>query len=407
MLKKLQNRFILVTMVSVVIVLTIIMVSINIINYSKVNSYADSVLDLLIQNNGQFPLQQDQLNDVTFFSQNDRITGETQFETRYFTVIYDKSGNILVVDTVRITLVNEEEAVQYANEIMSEDDLQGYKDTYRYRVCATNEGTLIVFVDCAQQLINASDFLSASIWISCGGILGVFIIVLLLSKKIIQPIANSYQKQKHFITDSSHELKTPLTIISANNEIIELESGETESTRSISKQVDRMNSMVKSLTRLAKIDEKDALEEKVRFNLSDAVVDVVDMFIKTAKTKGKEMKSDIEENIDYNGDEKLIRQLVSILLDNAIKYSLSQINISLSKYKTHIYLNVNNDTNGIDKGNLDKCFDRFYRSDNMRASEIEGSGIGLSIAKEIVLLHKGKISAYSDDSINFNIKAVL
>jgi len=165
--------------------------------------------------------------------------------------------------------------------------------------------------------------------------------------------------------------------------------------------------MVKSLISLAKIDEQAVLQEKEKFNFTDALVDVVELFSNAAKVQGKTIIKNIEENIVYTGDEKLMRQLFNILLDNAIKYSLTEINILLLKNKNHIEFTISNNTNKIESGDLYKYFDRFYRSDEMRASQIEGNGIGLSIVKEIVELHKGKITAFSDDGKVFVVKIIL
>jgi len=406
MIKKLQKRFIIVTMIAVIVVLTIIMVSINIINYSNIRDYSDNVLSILSENDGKFPMQN--LPDGNYRpSVNNGMTNETPFETRFFIVKYNEDGTINNVDVSKIMSIDSEHAVDYANSVVNGNNLKGYLSVYRYNIVKINDEKLVIFKDCARELENANVFLKTSIFISLFGTLCVFVIVCYLSKKVITPIAKSYEKQKHFITDASHELKTPLTIISANNELTEIESGETESTKSIAKQVSKMTAMVKSLIVLSKIDEHEALKEKEKFNISDAVVDVIDLFVNIAKTKNIKLITEIEDNIEYIGDENIIRQLISILLDNAIKYSLNEINVSLKKIKNHNEFIISNNTNGIEVGDLNKYFNRFYRSDKMRASMIEGNGIGLSIAKEIVELHKGKIIAFSNDGKVFVIKIEL
>ncbi|MFA6867095.1 MAG: HAMP domain-containing sensor histidine kinase [Clostridia bacterium] len=407
MIKKIQKQFIIIAMVAIFSVLAIIMVTINVINYDKVGEFADTVLDSLSSNNGEFGTPPPQGEESVRPPMENGMTNETPFETRFFTVKYNLDGEIVNVNVSKIFSINEEQAEEYANNVTSGNKDKGYNNFYRYKVTEKEDGKLVIFVDCTRGLTNANQFLQTSIIISIAGLLCVFLLVLFFSKKAMAPIIKSYEKQKHFITDSSHELKTPLTIISANNEITELESGETDCTKSIARQVTRMTSMVKSLTALSKIDEQEALEEKEKFNFSDAVLDVYAQFENIARTQQKILTKKVEENIEYVGDEKIIRQLVNVLLDNAVKYSFNKINVELARVKNHIELKVTNNTNGIEEGNLNKYFDRFYRSDEMRASAIEGNGIGLSIVKEIVELHKGKISAYSEDGEIFVIKIIL
>ena len=224
--------------------------------------------------------------------------------------------------------------------------------------------------------------------------------------KAVKPIALSYEKQKKFITDAGHELRTPLTIISANAEIIELESGENECTDVIKKQVRRMTEMTKNLVKLSKIDEKENIKDKVDFNLSGILKDVLSNFNKYIETENKE----ISDDIIINGNISLIRNLFHILLDNAVKYSITNIYIKLQKQKNKIIFEIKNDSLYIDNNDLNNVFDRFYRSAEVRASNIEGSGIGLSIAKEIILLHKGDIKASSIETNGKNyflIKIIL
>ena len=237
--------------------------------------------------------------------------------------------------------------------------------------------------------------------------MGVFILLVIFSKPLVLPIAKSYERQKRFITDASHELKTPLTIISANNELIEMENGESESTRAIEKQVNRLTTLVKNLISLSKIDESERLNSAKNFSLSDALIDVCENFKVAFRNSNKYFTYDVEEGIDYFGDENLIRQLINILLDNANKYSLTKVNVNLEKVGNKINIVVTNDSKEVEERNLKEYFERFYRSQMSRSSDVEGSGIGLSLAKEIVTLHKGEISAYGIDTNTFQIKIEL
>ncbi len=407
MIKKLRIKLILLTMVSVTLVLAIIMTSVNLSNYITTTNDIDFVMDRLIENGGDFerfkPKEFDDDFDDDDFPFPNGMGRETAFETRFFSVefIYNTGA---VVSNLKNISIDEEEAIALATSVLSKE--RGYKDEYRYRVQSTNQSIKVYFVDAETRLSQFHTFLLLSTLISLGSILIVFVIIFLLSKRIVKPISDAYERQKRFITNAAHELKTPLTIISANNEMIEISNGESELTLGINKQINRMNNMVKNLSTLSKIDET-ANVNRINFNISDALDDLINQFDESFKDKNILIKKEVDNELIYNGDEGLIRQLFSILLDNAVKYSKSYLNIKANKLNNKILISLSNDGIKIDEGNLDRCFERFYRFDETRASSIEGSGIGLSIAKEIVSLHKGEIHAIGHLNNVFEIKIIL
>mgnify|MGYP002706656680 FL=1 len=223
-------------------------------------------------------------------------------------------------------------------------------------------------------------------------------LVLFWSKKIFKPVAESYDKQKRFITDASHEIKTPLTIIDANTEVIEMVSGESEWTRNTRDQVKRLTALTNQMVALSRLDENPEPREKAEFNLSDVAYEVIDHFTSLSEVKGKRINADIQNGIIYIGDENSIRQLISILVDNAMKYAVSSeaIDITLKRDGRKVRFTLGNLTEGMEEGDQRMLFERFYRPDSSRNSETGGSGIGLSLAKSIVESHKGKITAKCD-----------
>ena len=226
-----------------------------------------------------------------------------------------------------------------------------------------------------------------------------------MSKKAVKPLAEAYEKQNLFITNASHELKTPLTIISANNEMLEIENGENEYSQAINKQINKMNSMVKNLTMLSRIYEStNIFYENV--DLSEVMLEIVNLYKIPFKNKNINFNYTINNDIIIKGDIMMLKQLFASLFDNALKYTKDDFELSLVKQSNKIVCTFTNNSYDIKKGNLDKCFERFYRLEEVRGSMIEGSGIGLSLAKEITYLHKGTIEAFAPEDNIFTIKLV-
>lgn len=500
MITKLRRNFILVAMCSMAAVLAVIVGTLNLVSYLNMVTKADNILELLAENDAAFPVlpgkmepvdkqpaareegqalaenQQEQKEEGQELSetlQKQREEGqglaetlleqkedpgkrraslhiqgmspETPFETRYFSVKLDRTGQVTLVDTGKIAAVETEDAVEFAEEILESGRKHGFYDSYRYQVVTEEDSVMILFVDRSRELASFQTLVLASVSMSVLGMLAVFLLVLFFSKKVFHPVAASYEKQKQFITDASHELKTPLTIISANVEVLEMELADAEMEKpatelrmeyareqiegeeyaekktvetvpaentwikSIKNQIARLTVLVEQLVTLSRMDENNELKEAGDFSLSDAVQETVELFCQPAERKGISLETDVQENANYHGEEKLIRQMVSLLVDNAVKYSPKggNIKVTLSAKGKHYQLTVRNTTEEIPRGNLDILFERFYRLDSSRNSGTGGSGIGLSIVKSIVEAHKGRISARSEDGKSLTIVVVL
>ena len=394
-------------MSAVILVISIIMVAINIFNFNEVKKYSDGLLDTIVYDRAFFEREKDdnpppmEPQEGGIFNPAFRRSMETPFETRYFTVYYGSDTRNINLD--HIASVDCEKATEYFEAALKSGKENGYIDNFRYKVVEKNDDDVMVaFVDCSRQIMSAESFLKISIVVSLAAIGVVFIGVFFISKRVVAPIVKSYERQKQFITDASHELKTPLTIISANNELVEMEYGENQSTKAINKQVIRMNSLVKNMSMLSKIDETSRLEKK-EFSLTDALIDNIEAF--KPSIEGKDLELDIKDDVKVYADENLVRQMIAILLDNARKYSLTRIKIELTKAQK-ASLVITNDCSNISEVDLKKVFDRFYRDSTARAQKEDGSGIGLAIAKEIVTLHNGEILALNDNG-DFLIKVIL
>ena len=400
MFKQLLKRYFLITTITIIVVVITMVGGINIVNYTRVQIHSKNILVRLIENNGILEVN---TPPEPGERPNNKIKEETLGFTKYFSVKFNEDGTVSAF-TERAFNITNEKAIEMANNAKSENSIDGYIDYYRYMI--SEDGNLVVFVGCYERLSEATNFLVSSVIISFVGIVIVMVLSYFFLKRALNPIEESYIKQKSFITDASHELKTPLTIISANNEILEMEYGESESTISINKQIERMNDMVKNLTILARMDEESGKTSFDNINISDIILDSIDNFKSAFQSENKELNFDIDKNIIISGNELQIRHLFSILLENALKYSISYTNISLKKQSSNIIFLINNDAKEVENGDLSKYFERFFRGDFVRASNIEGSGIGLSIAKEISLIHKFHIQAFGNNN-TFNIKITI
>ncbi|MBQ3065238.1 MAG: HAMP domain-containing histidine kinase [Clostridia bacterium] len=404
MIRSLKRKFILLTMTSLFALLTVIVVGMNMINYRAVVAEADDILTLLTQNKGHFPeFVPDKAGRFPF-----GMSPETPYESRFFSVLMQPDGSIIQADTGRIASVNTKTAISYATHVMKTGNRCGFVGNYRY--IRDNNGTSvrIIFLDCGRRLHAFRTFLSTSIIIALTGFMIVFLAVIILSGRIIRPIAESYEKQKRFITDAGHELKTPLTVINANIDLLEMEIAENECLSDIRLQTQRLHALTNDLVILAKMEESEAAFPMIDLPISEIVTEITHSYEKIAENQGKHFSFHIQPMLTLTGNIKSMERLITVLLDNAFKYSPIEgiIHMEMSKQNKYIILNVyNTSATFIEREQLAHIFDRFYRTDSSRNSETGGHGIGLSIAKAIVEMHKGKIQAWTQDGSSFGITA--
>lgn len=414
MIKKLRRKFIAISVLSVFLVLAVIMTAINILNYSRVVRDSDAVLIVLAENDGQFPKRigskrKDRNRDWFFSELSPDLSPELPYESRYFTVRLSAEGTVCSVDTGRIAAVDTETAKEYAEKLWKKTGTSGFVSNYRYLKKEEDGNMIILFLDCRSRMDSFRSFLVYSVGVSLVGMVAVAGLVLLLSKMVMKPVQESYEKQKSFITDAGHEIKTPLTIIDADATILEMECGEdNEWIQDIRAQTKRLTALTKDLIYLSRMEEEKPRLQMIDFPLSDVITEAAQPFRALAKVREKSLAVEVEPMLNLCGDDKAIAQLVSILLDNALKYSDDKGTISLKAYARgrNVLMEVSNTVEHVDTAALGKFFDRFYRADKSRNSETGGYGIGLSIAKAITEAHKGRIAASSADGRSLTITAV-
>lgn len=389
-------------MISIIVVLMAIIGTITLINYNKTVDNIDKVLTVLVDNDGKFnglDFGDDNLKNTGGNNNKDNLnppkdygefTKETPYWTRFFSVKFTNSNPDPAVDTSMIASVSKEEAINMAKETIDSNSMIGFYGAYRYKVKIADDFKLVVFVDCTKEMRSIRYFVFTGTWISLVGIIAVFIIVFIFSKIVFNPVKRTYDKQKRFVTNAAHELKTPLTIISANNELIDAEYNSLDETQAIDKQVKKLTIMINNLILLSKLDEEDKnvdLKEKV--DLTKLSNDLIESFKVIFESRNIKFNFFVDDNCYIKGNTNLISQLLSLLIDNANKYALTYINFEVRIVGKGVELKTSNDAD-IDEKNPNLLLERFYRNDKARG-KIEGSGIGLSVVNEIVKLHKGTI----------------
>ena len=400
MFKSLRRKFITTAVGSVAVVIAILAIALNFINYYKLEERIDTTLLDASKSQALIKIFAEDGDDLIITKNSSSTTDYNGFSIAKV----DDSGRI--IKTYRDdTLIPNQDALQSkVIEALKEGKTSGFIGSYRFLKAETNVGNLILFLNCQRELDSQHSFEKNSLLISIGVIASVFVLIVLVSKRVIAPIQETYIKQKQFITGASHELKTPLAIISSNADVLEMMNGDSKWTQNIHNQVDRLTSLVNSLVVFSRMEEKDTVE-RTRFDLTNALESRIEDFNELAHFQKKNIVTDIDSDLYYFGEEASIVQLMDILLENAIKYAPedSGISVSLKKNRKYAILKVSNKAT-VQKGDLSKVFERFYRLDESRNSAIKGYGIGLSMAQLIAEKHKETIRAYAPEDGIFKIE---
>ena len=411
-ISRLRFKLIAVSMAVTLVILGLIVGGINFINYKKIIDNADRTIDYLAEHYNREEAKHgppDRDREGHFDPFDEGISPEVKFESRYFVVSFDSEENVVLNDTGNIFSVSEEDSERYAKIIYRGNSDKGFYKDFRYMKLTLNGYNSVLCLDCFNSLSNIRYFLLVSLAASFVGWITVFAVVLAFSGKIIAPVSKSYEKQKRFITDAGHEIKTPLAIIEADIGVMEINGEENEWLSDIKTQVRRLTRLTNALIHLSKLDEgKDSLKF-TDFSISELAAETANSFSGLAKVNSKKLTAKVEPKLTLNGDIEGIRELLNIIFDNSIKYSAGEgnINFELKKKNGHIIIETSNLAENLTKENAEHLFDRFYRADASRNSETGGHGIGLSMAKAIVEGHGGKIGAEVTEGGIIKIKIVL
>ena len=401
MIKELRKKFIGIAMISVTVVMVLFASAVNVANYVSVRSELNQMLDLIAGNQGVIPSSPP--GGMPGSKPAGPFDQETPYATRYFVLRYTSDGNLVQADLKNIAAVTEDDVQPYLELALKKGMGYGYTSGYQYLVEDNGQGRMMaIFLDCRQEMRWVLTLLLLSLCAMAACIALVYVIVVLFSRKAVDPVVQSMERQKQFITDAGHELKTPITVIATSLKVLEMDVGPQKWIDKARAQTEKLKELVNSLVTLSRMDEEQSPLHMEPFPISDAVTETAESFREVAEGGGHPLALSVTPGLTYTGDEYAVRQLVSILLDNAVKYAApsAPIALTLEKARRGVALRVSNRCENAGSIDTGKLFDRFYRADPARTAS--GFGIGLSIARSIAEGHRGAISARTEgDTITF------
>lgn len=390
MIKKLNQRIFWLIMVSLSIIIFGTIILFAVLNYSNTINTATFMMDRFM---GEEPKKKsdERIDDY-------KIKTDTNIDGVY---------NFLIQDSIIIqnsNTSNDKAINEYALKIAKKNTEKGIIGKYIYKVRKINPKTVrITFVENEDTISHIKTIFIVSSIIAIASSFAIYNLAKKVSKMIVRPVEETFEKQKQFISDASHELKTPLAVIEANSDVLENEIGKNKWINYIKNETESMNKLINELLLLAKIENVNNLKEHKQLNLSKEVEIILSMFESMAYEKQVIIKSKINENITMNGNKEDIEHIVSTLTDNAIKHTEAQkeVVVELKKEKSEIVLEVKNMGDPISEEEREKIFERFYRIDKSRNRNEKRYGLGLAIAKSTIEKYNGKIEVFYRD--NFTV----
>ncbi len=400
MIKRLQTKIIIIITALLTLSVLIIMFLINFVfQYQSIEQINHRLETIAVADGSSVKL----MNDYFGNSRGDNNTFCFYLKLDHFNTLIEIGDNSQANIDIAIL-------VDYAEKALVTEKVTGFVDQYAFYIKDKPYGTILVFTDASTVIQQNKNLVLSTSLIGCGAIIIFFFIALGLSFWLVKPVKETFDKQKLFISNASHELKTPLAVISANVDVLASELGDNKWLSYIKDDTARMSELVNELLSLARLDYKSGHQLIMSdFNLSDVVFQTALPFESTLFEMGKKFDVDVEPDLMYHGDESSIRHILSILIDNAIKYSddNGEVRVKLYSSKNKRIIEVYNTGRGIPDDKLTKVFERFYREDEARNSKSGGYGLGLSIAKEIALRHNGNITAKGEYGKNVTFTVTL
>ena len=420
-------------MLAVTILLVVLLGAINVFNFTSVSKDIEEALDEIVSSNqltinfsagGPFRNMNSYESTEDSFgnfqsgddAENEEDEGDGQSSggfssdgAAYFSVTLDTSGNALVIVMNGVSSVTQDEAVSMAQGVFETKSVSGSDGDFRYTGYTTpnSSGITYVFMDTSYYKNGVVRIGLLSLLAGAACWLAMFLLIFFLSKKFINPIAENIERQKMFISDAGHEIKTPIAIIQANAEALELYTGQSKWSRNIREQTAKLTGLVSNLLTLSKASETYEKVVVYDVDLTQVVRSNVEMFIEPAAMKAKLLNFDVNESIFVKGDKEQFGRIVSLLLDNAVKYAreMSEIDIEIIPSAKTVCFKVTNECDELPQCEPERLFDRFYRPDSSHNSATGGNGIGLATVKAIAERYDAHSSCvYGDQKISFLVE---
>lgn len=415
MLKKLRRRFVLSAVAAVSAVLLILICGINVWNYIVTTNRMDATISTFVSHEGDTPPaprdnEPDRCPDDSGQNSGDRFFGspspEMKYMMRYFSVTFT-DGEIASTNTDFVKSITQEQAQEYARQVYDSGKERGFCGEYRYMVTSDGSETTVVFLNVSPELSYMTTLLLVSSAVGVICLAAVTVLVAVFSKRAIAPYVRNIEQQKRFITAAGHELKTPITAISASADVLDMEIPGNEWVENIQKQAVRLSGLTAELVELSRLSEEQPFPERAEFSLSDAAWEIAEAFSFSAKAAGKRFSQEIEDDVTVFGDMSAFQKLTSILLDNALKYSdeNGEIRLTVKRRGRRAEITVFNTCSHVDRNEIPHFFERFYRSDKSRSSP--GNGLGLAAAREIAEAHGGRITAKTSNERDITFRVLV
>ncbi len=405
MIKKLKLKFIMIAGMAVVIVLFLVLGLVNGINYYNNLYESYHTLDVILDNGGFLPATQSEvwMHDMTF-------TEDSQYEERYFVAIMDEDGEVMMMDLKFIASLDESEALMLIKKLSVRKKYRGVirmdHNVFTYMKRKNDDGSVTAAVlNFTPRMMASNNLLRFSLFVGLASLLLFLLIISIAARRAIEPMVKNVQAQKQFITNASHELKTPLAVISANVEVIEMMEGKNEWTESTLKQVKRMSELISRLVVLSRLQENEQIV-LTDVDFSEVTEEAVKEYETVISTEGKKLEMNLEEGIHVLADRAGLRELASILTDNAAKYcdAGGTVSVTLGRKGKTASLAVSNDYADGAGVDYSRFFERFYREDQSHNSKKGGFGIGLSMAESMAAKFRGRINvSWKEGIITFQI----
>ena len=406
MFKQLQKSFVKSAMLSFTAVLLAVLVAVNIVNYRQTVDQVDRLTTMLVNNDGTFPDAPDDKGPKEHpehgMPKGMEFRKDDQMATRY-AVVRVANDTVQSVDRTHLVSLDEEALKELGLRIAQGTATKGWEGSLRYQVAKTDVGTMVVLVDANRETQQVSRLMmvTGAVFVLCLAV--VYVLVRLASKRAIRPFVENVERQQQFIANASHEIKTPLAVLSANTDLLAMMGTEAKFVDSNKRQIKRLNSLVEQMLILSRYDAGEAAATKEEVDLVAVTKTIVEEILPVLNEKGLQVEFTGEAQTIVTTNKSAMTELIRILLDNAMKYTVGEPVITVEAKRNQ--LAIGNETEPMTKEQVSQIFDRFYRVDSSRNRTTGGSGLGLSIAQKIAETNDVQLTAEltSETQIRFVI----